>query len=161
MNRTALLTIIILLITACNHKVDKTAVALVHGYFYYPKPNVYYDTTEKTFIYFDSSSANWKKGNLPIPLQSDLGKSVLITNPSSPVWNENKEHRLIYSVALYADSSDFKRREDTENKSFKEKPDNKTAQQDNTSGEEVNKDKKRTKVGEFLHRLFGNKKDDK
>jgi hypothetical protein len=152
------LIVIILFITACNHKPGTVKISLVHGYFYYPKPNVYYDTTEKSFIYFDSTIANWKKGSLPASLASDLGKSVLVTNPSNPVWNNNKEDRLMYSATLYADSGDFKKHSSKETTEAIPKQNNNAGEDNSSSGEEAGKKKEHHKVGDFLRRIFGRKK---
>lgn len=160
MSRSVLFIILIIILGACNHKPSPNTAALVHAYVYYPKPNVYYDTTQKAFIYFDSSAANWKTGNLPVNLQADMGKSVLIPNPTTPVWNNNKEHRLIYSATLYADSEDFKKQHPRETHPVISKPAHRTVEDNSSHGEEAGRKKEHHKVGDFLRKIFGKKKKD-
>jgi len=41
-----------------------------------------------------------------LPVQKELGKSIFIDKPAQPVWQNNAEHRLMYSVKLYARKKD-------------------------------------------------------
>lgn len=113
------LMIVILSVFSCNSPSKQTpakktpadkqnATATSHVYYYFPKSNVYFDTTARIIYYFDSTKKGWQTAHSPKGIQSDLGKGAVITNPSQPVWANNKEHRLEYSVELYADSADFK-----------------------------------------------------
>jgi hypothetical protein len=77
-------------------------------YYYFPKTNVYFDSTEKIIYYFDSTKKSWQTAHSPNAMPTDLGKGARISHPSQPVWSDNKEHQLEYSAILYADSSDFK-----------------------------------------------------
>lgn len=137
--------------SSCNSK-GKDKKPLVHAYYYYPRPNVYYDTAIKSFIFFDTTTKSWKSGNLPAYLQSDLGKSVFIDTASQPVWSANKEHQLLYSATLYADSSDFKKRPEPKPEVADKSLDQKT---DNSPPRE----KKKTKIGEIIKKIFGRRKD--
>lgn len=131
---------------ACNSNTAEKKADAAHGYYYYPKPNVYFDTTDKTFFFFDTTKKNWISGNLPSHLQRDLGKSALVANAPDPVWTDNKNHRLVYSATLYSDSTDFK-----EDSSKKEK-----ATKKSTSKKTTEK-KKKNKVSEFFKKIFGKK----
>jgi hypothetical protein len=132
--------------SATSNKESSADTIVKTAFYYYPKRNIYFDTTNKQFIFYDSTSNKWNTGNLPAELYADLGKSSTIENPTQPVWLDNKNHRLIYSAALYADSTDFKKKapvKKTKNTAVKDGP---------------AEPKKKTKVGEFLKKIFGKKK---
>jgi hypothetical protein len=38
-----------------------------------------------------------------------MGKKAILINPTLPVWKSNAHHKMIYSAALYATASDFKK----------------------------------------------------
>ena len=83
----------------------------LHTYYYYPKANFYYDSTAGNYVCWDSSTLEWKTTDkLPVQ-QEDLGKRVRIGDSPATVWKENENHRLIYSVSLYSDAKDFKKKE--------------------------------------------------
>ncbi|HVK97404.1 MAG TPA: hypothetical protein VM368_06275 [Flavisolibacter sp.] len=125
--------------------VEKTSAV----FYYYPKTNVYFDTSKKVFHFFDSSTNKWESGDLPAALYADLGKASTIVNPAQPVWVDNKNHRLIYSAALYADSTDFKKKTTTVSAQPKKRVDTTTIEPEK---------KKETKVGKFIRKVFGKKK---
>jgi hypothetical protein len=119
--------------------------ALPHTYYYYPKANFYYDSTDSQYILWDSTKAGWTETN-ELPLQEDdLGKKVRLGHAAEPVWKENQQHRLIYSVSLYSDPEDFK----TPKKVEAEKP--------NVAGEPEEVQKK-TGLKKFIERIFPPKK---
>ena len=90
---------------------DRPKSVSLHTYYYYPKANFYYDSTEGKYICWDSTAVEWKKTDkLPVQLV-DLGKRVRIGESADPVWKENQHHRLIYSVSLYSGPKDFKKEE--------------------------------------------------
>ena len=123
----------------------------VHTYYYYPKANFYYDSTEGNYICQDTSSSTWKITN-HLPVQEvDLGKRVRIGESQDPVWKENEHHRLIYSVSLYSEPNDFKKKEKP---ALPPKPKSDTV---NAENETV----KKSGVKKFLERIFPpkNKKD--
>lgn len=116
-----------------------------HVYYYYPKANFYYDSTDSEYILWDSTKANWTESN-ELPLQQvDLGKRVRLGEAPQPVWKENQQHRLIYSVSLYSDAEDFKRPKKQE----QEKP-NIVAEPEQI--------KKKTGLKKFFERIFPPKK---
>lgn len=121
-----------------------------HTYYYYPKANFYYDSTAGNYICWDSSSTEWKTTDkLPVQ-QEDLGKRVRIGNSRAPIWQENENHRLIYSVSLYSHAKDFKK---------KEKPVIKdTLKSDTITAEE--KVEKKSGVKKLFERIFPKKKKD-
>lgn len=87
---------------------DRPANPMPHTYYYYPKANFYYDSTDGHYICRDSTKSNWeKRDKLPLD-QADIGKRVRIGETTEQVWKENQHHRLIYSVSLYSNFKDFK-----------------------------------------------------
>jgi len=116
-----------------------------HTYYYYPKANFYYDSTNGNYIGWDSTEASWKETD-KLPVQVDMGKTVRIGPSSEPVWKENEQHRLIYSVSLYGAPEDFK------------KPEKIQPRQKPKSDSTVKPEKKKTGVGKFFNRIFSPKK---
>ena len=93
-----------------------------------------------------NESKTWSTAKqIPDVMQSMMDKSVLIDSPSSPVWKDNQNHKLVYSVFLYASPNDT-----VENKAppTVQKP---------VSPEPVKKEKKGLR--KFLDKIFGKKKD--
>ena len=141
-------------ILALSHKkggnrIKKEKPAVAHTYYYYPKANFYYDSTQGNYICWDSTAAEWVTTD-QLPVQEvDLGKRVRIGESLEPVWQENQNHRLIYSVSLYSELKDFKK---------KEKPvivaD--TSKSDTIS--EYENVKKKSGVKKFFERIFPPKK---
>lgn len=134
---------------ACTSDSESVQEADVpHGYYYFPKPNVYYDTADKNFVYFDSASRQWQKGNLPPAyIQKEMGKSILLDSAPDPVWSGNMEHRLVYSAKLYADTTDFK----------KEEPRKEVVRKPDTKNDAADEPRRKTRVGKFFDRIFGKK----
>lgn len=98
---------------ACNNgKTEKAVVpvqqaALPPQYYFYPKANVYFDSANKEYLFQSGDSAGWvTQKQIPAAVQSMMDKSVLIQNPSQPVWKDNANHKLVYSAALYATAND-------------------------------------------------------
>ena len=115
-----------------------------HTYYYYPKANFYYDSTEGNYICWDSTTTEWQKTDkLPVQ-QFDLGKRVRIGESTAPVWNENQHHRLVYSVSLYSNPEDFKKNEKPA-VTTTTKPD---------SGDIAQKDGKKSGVKKFFEKIF-------
>lgn len=122
-----------------------------HTYYYYPMANFYYDSTAGNYICWDSSAVEWKTTDkLPVQ-QEDLGKRVRIGNFPAPVWKENQNHRLIYSVSLYSDPKDFKN---------KEKPVAKDSAKSDSSIISEEEEEKKNGVKKFFDRIFTKKKKD-
>jgi hypothetical protein len=132
-----------------NKSLKSNRPAELHTYYYYPKANFYYDSTAGNYICWDSSAAEWKTTDkLPVQ-QEDLGKRVRIGDSPAPVWSENQNHRLIYSVSLYSDPKDFKK---------KEKPVVKDTAKSDSIIIADGKDEKKSGVKKFFERIFPPKK---
>jgi hypothetical protein len=121
-----------------------------HTYYYYPKANFYYDSTAGKYIRWDSAATEWKTTD-QLPVQEvDLGKRVRIGESINPVWLDNQEHRLIYSVSLYSAPKDFKK---------KEKPLITAPKQKQDTMSEMEKGEKKSGVKKFFERIFPPKKE--
>src|SRR5215204_4839265 len=121
-----------------------------HTYYYYPKANFYYDSTGGNYICWDSAATEWKTTD-KLPVQEvDLGKRVRIGESAKPIWQENQDHRLIYSVSLYSEPKDFKKK--------KEKPVVTTPKQQQDTMSELEKSERKSGVKKFFERIFPPKK---
>ena len=126
---------------------DRPRSVKLHTYYYYPKANFYYDSTEGKYICWDSTAVEWKKTDkLPVQ-QADLGKTVRIGESAEPVWKENHQHRLIYSVSLYSDPEDFKKEEKIV-----------VAENEKSNIPKSQKTEKKSGVRKFFERIFPPKK---
>lgn len=124
-------------------------------FYFYPKPNVYYDVERKTYYLFEPSKGAWeRRETLDAASLAALGKKVVIDTPGVPVYKDNEQHRLIYSATLYASQEEMRRKfeEDSINSLPKQNPTTDTLP---TTPQE---EKHKTKVGKFLDKLFGKKK---
>ena len=129
-------------------RIESSRPAIAHTYYYYPKANFYYDSTDGKYVIWDTAELKWDETK-QLPLQQeDLGKRVRIGETTAPVWKENEQHKLIYSVSLYSDPKDFKKKEKPV-VSTKEKQDTLTAEE---------QAKKKSGVKKFFERIFPPKK---
>jgi len=91
-----------------SNKPVKTGTGVVY---YYPKPNVYYDVATGQYVYFESETKTWKQTrNFNEEQKLSLGEKAIISKPSSPIWKNNADDRIIYSVNLYASRYDLKQK---------------------------------------------------
>lgn len=132
-----------------GNRIQGSRPSTAHTYYYYPKANFYYDSTDGNYVIWDSSELTWKQTN-QLPLQQeDLGKRVRIGESTEPVWTENEHHKLIYSVSLYSVPKDFKKKERPVTPTSKEKQDTLTA---------AEQAKKKSGVKKFFEKIFPPKK---
>jgi len=98
---------LLIALAGCKDEPADNASDEPHVYYYYPKPNIYLDSTSSNFIRFDSATKNWQEQPVA-SITTDLGKSVRIDSPYNPVWTNNGDHRTTYSVMLYRYKADLK-----------------------------------------------------
>ena len=63
-------------------------------YYYYPEQNVYFNQKSNNYLYFDSTSSNWKTVNLlpsTYKITTQTPKDVVYYN-GTDVWMENAAH---------------------------------------------------------------------
>ena len=83
--------------------------------YYYPKANVYYDVATGQYAFFDEARKSWKLSkDFSEEQKLSLGEKAVIIHPSSPVWKNNAQDRLVYSVNVYASSNDLKQKFQTD-----------------------------------------------
>jgi hypothetical protein len=137
-------------LTGCSSK--ETAPKPIEAgqtYYFYPKANVYFDTTAGNYL-FQDLGGNWQtNAKLPADKQSLLEKNIIINNPELPVWKTNDAHQMLYSAALYSTKADFK-------EEVKIAVINKESMVDEKI-EEKDKDNK-TGIGKLFNKIFKGKK---
>jgi hypothetical protein len=88
-------------------EVAEDATALPPQYYYYPKANVYFDSANKTYFFQSGDSLNWQSAQqIPAVVMALMDKNVFIADAQEPVWQNNDNHRLVYSAVLYATPND-------------------------------------------------------
>ncbi len=136
----------------CSKKTSSKEIEVGQTYYFYPKANVYFDTTANNYL-FQDLEGNWQtNAKLPADKQSLLEKNIIINNGELPVWKNNDTHKLLYSAALYSTSADFKEEEKIA-----------VNKKEAVTGEKVEeKDKEnKTGLGKFFNKIFKGKKDRK
>lgn len=78
---------------------------------YYPKANIYYDVDRQTYIQFSIQKGEWEKvKTLPDDVIATLGKKITLPDLAVPVYKNNAQHRLVYSVSLYNTPQDYRQK---------------------------------------------------
>jgi hypothetical protein len=122
-------------------------------YYYYPKVNVYYDVAHSIYIYLAEDGKTWESAKqVSDKLTTGMGKKAVLINPPLPVWKSNDHHKMVYSTALYAAPTDF--RKDPP----KPPPVNKSAEIKKVEAQKT--EKKESGVERFFKRLFKKKSAD-
>lgn len=149
-----LIVITIYLVTflfACNNNSNSDS----YRFYYYPDKNVYYDVSNQRFLYSLDGTKTWKSyvgaGTAEVPA---LGERIEVTSPDSLVYNDNEEHRRLYSgrlidLGLLTAATAASAPEVSERKiAVKRKPVAKAR----------GNDKPKKGIGKFLDKLFGKRK---
>lgn len=133
--------------------------------YYYPKVNVYYDVASAQYVFFDDNSKSWKQSKSFSEEQKlSLGEKAVITHPSSPIWKNNAQDRLVYSVNLYASGNDLKQKYYTDSVNSLPKPvttdtPKKTASKEEDQQDSPEPEKPKSGIRKFFEKLFGGGKD--
>jgi len=91
-----------------NVRPAKKAFPHVYSFYYYPKPNVYYNRETKQYA-FVTPEGTWQTGNnLPFAVALESEKKVALTGPYPEIWKNNERHRMVYAASLYASASDLR-----------------------------------------------------
>lgn len=145
--------LLLVLFAACQ---PESRPAQGTAFYFYPKSNVYYDIEQKQYYALSPATQQWEqKASLNADEKAGLGEKVLINTPGIPVYKDNAHHRLVYSAALYASPEDLRRK--YEQDSISSLPPKPTLQEPKV---EKKSEKKRTRVGKFLNKIFGKKDKD-
>jgi hypothetical protein len=69
-------------------------------FYYYPSSNMYYDITNKQYIYSDNG--NWTTvTTLPSTVTLNRTGRVIVYSPNKEVWQQNPEHLKKYKAKHY------------------------------------------------------------
>lgn len=139
-------------IASCSSKVKQDKEL---EFYYYPEKNVYYDVTNKNFVYSIDSARTWNAMKGDITDETPLGKREVIVSTSDSVWNDNDNHRKQFGGTLYnisnTNDSIGEATEVTERKVVKK------GKERTSKKASVEKEKKQP-VKDFFKKLFGRKK---
>lgn len=122
-------------------------------FYYYPKRNLYYDLDRKRYIFLSEDLKTWLyKKEVSREEQATLGKHSVITNPATPIWKDNGQHKLIYGVTLYTSPENVQKQffEDSLN-SLPKKP---TSLAKKNSPENKKDKKHKSGIGKFFDKIF-------
>ena len=124
---------------------------------YYPEANIYFDKEKETYIAFADESRRWERvKQLTDQQKQTLGRSVLVNDPTDPVWKQNSDHKVIYSALVYTSPDEVQRKfvED----SIRDLPPKPKPVKKEEPVEEVKEEKKKSGIARFFQRIFGKKK---
>ena len=145
--------------TVMHKKAEPVKTSVVY---YYPKTNVYYDVARSQYIYFDSVQKSWKQSKKFSEEQKlSLGEKAVIGNPPSPIWKNNAQDRLVYSVNLYSSGNDLKQKYYVDSVNSLPKPAMDTPKKIAQQAPPIQEKKEKPKSGfkKFLDKIFGGGKD--
>ncbi len=143
---------LVALIGCSSKKTAPKPIEAGQTYYFYPKANVYLDTTAGNYL-FQDLDGNWEtNAKLPPDKQSLLEKNIIINNPELPVWKNNDTHQLLYSAALYSNKTDFTEEVKVAVSNKKTKVDEKIEEKDKND---------KTGIGKFFNKIFKGRKDRK
>ena len=145
--------LIFFLLTSCNPGTGEGKTGegqtATPQYYYFPKANVYIDSANKDYIFLANDGKTWQSAKqIPAAMQAMMDKNVLIENPSQPVWEDNENHRLVYSALLYATANDTTRKETPRPISTQPKPSKDTV---------AEAEKERKGLRKFFDKIFKKK----
>lgn len=140
-------------LAACNQAAVESSVeekeTATPRYFYFPKANVYIDSANNQYLFLATDGKTWQTAEqIPAAMQALMDKNVFIENPSQPVWQDNENHRLVYSALLYATANDT-------TKKAAPKP---TVSAPKPAKDSAAVEKERKGLAKFFNKIFGKKK---
>lgn len=126
-------------------------------YMYYPKANIYYHVSGKTYILKDTQLATWvERKDIAQNSVAEFGKGAMITITDTPIWKNNAKHRLIYGTSLYTSPEEVKRNYRAD--SIKSIPPPKPVAVDtSTNPQEREAEKRRSGFRRFVDKIFKKK----
>lgn len=119
-------------------------------FYFYPESNTYLDADNGLYYMLDQNKGWQETVQLSSAQEAALGTRVLITDPQKPVWKNNEQDRLLYSVALHTSPEVYQKNlyEDSIN-SLPKKIENKERK-------EI-EEKEKTGLGKLLEKVFSKK----
>ncbi len=127
--------------------------------YYYPRANVYYDVGTGQYAYFDTEAKSWKLSrDFSEEQKLSLGEKAVITQPSSPVWENNAQDKLIYSVNVYVSSKELRQKFQADSISSLPPPKPVAAPvKDTQQVKKPEKDKPKSGLRKFFDKIFKGK----
>lgn len=143
-----------------DKKIPQTGTKEVY---YYPKANVYYDVATGQYAFFDEVQKSWKLSkDFSEEQKLSLGEKAVIAHPSLPIWKNNAQDRLVYSVNVYASSNDLKQKFQTDSLNSLPPPKIVVAPPKEPSQEEKTEtEKPKSGIRKFFDKLFKGKDKEK
>lgn len=127
--------------------------------YFYPKANVYYNVASGEYVYFDEQLKKWNQSeDFSEEQKLSLGEKAIIQKPADPIWKNNAEDRIIYSVNVYASSNELKEKFRTDSLNSLPKKTTKTPAKKVDSAAKEEADKEKSGIRKFFDKLFGGKK---
>jgi hypothetical protein len=141
-----------------SKKLPETGKGVVY---YYPKANIYYDVPSGQYIFFSENDKSWKQTkNFSEEQKLSLGEKAIISKPSNPIWENNAEDRIIYSVGLYSSPSDLKQKFYVDSlNSLPKTVAVPTTVTEEKKEEKTDEEKPKSGFRKFLDKIFGGNKD--
>jgi hypothetical protein len=136
---------------SCKQEVKKGK----YEFYYYPKVNMYYDVADQQYLYSLDSARTWTFiADTTTQDTATLGNKEIVYSDAKDIWKQNEEHRqqfngTIFHIVSPADEVTSAQNDVRERKVAVKKP----------VVQKPAEEKKKTKVGRFLQKIFGKKKD--
>jgi hypothetical protein len=146
---TILSAITIIFFTGCNsgEEVQKKVGTV---FYFYPESNTYLDRDNGLYYVLNKEQGWQETKQLTTEQQTTLGTRVLLDHPQKPLWKNNEQDRLLYSVALHTSPQDYQKKlyQDSINSLPKKEP---------VKEEKDIEEKEKTGFGKFLQKVFSKK----
>ena len=119
-------------------------------FYFFPKANAYFDEDNNQYFITDKEKGWQAVTDLPPEEKDSLGEKILLTNPPTPVWKNNEQDRLLYSLSTYASAQEYR-------KKFYEDSLNSLPKKVQKAEEDTVSKKEKTGLGKFLEKVFSKK----
>jgi|GEM_PF-4093183 len=147
-----------LFLCACNQQEPSTEEPQGQRILFYPRANVYRDEERNRWYRYDSAAGSWEQAKqLPEAEARRLDRAVLIAQPQVPVYRDNGQHKLVYGTSRYAAPDDLKRKRYEDSLAEVPPP---PVQKPEAAPAPAEEPRRKTKVGRWLQKVFGKKKND-
>ncbi len=134
--------------TACRTKEEVPKEGTV--FYFYPEQNIYFDEDNNQYFMQDKE-AGWQVVTvLPEGEKEKLGTKIRVQQPDKPVWKNNAQDRLLYSVQEYASASNYAQK-------FTEDSLNSLPKKSKKIEEATPEEKLKSGFGKFLDKVFSKK----
>jgi hypothetical protein len=115
------------------------------------------------YAFFDEATKNWKLSkDFSEEQKLSLGEKAVITRASSPIWKNNAQDKLVYSVNVYSSSNDLKQKFHTDSLSSLPLPKVVVSPSKEIKQEEkTEEEKSRSGIRKFFDKIFKGKNKEK